>query len=244
MKKFDHLSALNTLLDFDTTVMKEELYYPWYIEQTGIFAMAAVWFLISFITITLFFIFSNFGWVALLLFTILTFVLAGGYRCLIKEKQANARVQVIQQTMALEQREFMKAIQPFVPDDQLTVANRIIKEKCFTSDEYTKVTLSSKSQVVTNTDEFVDKVKKIYSAPSQKQRVVKTPEADKGYSEFKFHVPKSAKKKYEELKNKSTFNNELQVTQNVKNAIIKKAYEAANAAALGRELNLVESAIN
>lgn len=234
MKKFDHLSALNTLLDFDTTLMKEELYYPWYAQDPGFSIMITSWFVFITSVLILFFLYTDYGIPAFIIFLILSILLATALKRLIKAKKILARKQVLQHTLQLEEKEFMKAIQPFVPDDQQYIANKIINEKDFSTDEYTKITLSSKSQVVFNTEAFTNKIKELYADPT---KTIEPPKLDKdAFDEFKFKVPDSAKKKYTDILNKSTFSESLEVSAKTKSAILKKAYDAANHAALGREI--------
>ena len=238
MKKFDHLSALNTLLDFDTTLMKEELYYPWYAQDPGFSIVITSWFIFTASTLILLFLYTDYGLPALVFFLILSTVLITLLQRLIKAQKVLARKHVLEHTIKLEEKEFMKAIQPFVPDDQQYIANRIIHDKDFSTDEYTKVTLSSKSRVVFDTEVFTQKIQELYADPTTK---IEPPKADENaFDEFKFKVPDSAKKKYADILNKSTLNENLEVSAKMKSAILKKAYDAANHAALGREILKIE----
>ncbi|MBD3776629.1 MAG: hypothetical protein IE920_05790, partial [Thiotrichales bacterium] len=47
MRKFNHLTALQHLLSLDTTIFKEELYYPWYIRTHYIKVITASWFVLA-----------------------------------------------------------------------------------------------------------------------------------------------------------------------------------------------------
>ncbi len=233
MKRFDHLSALQQLLDIDTTLMKEELYYPWYIEKPGIIKITALW--LSFCAaVTLFtYLYSDLVLVAIIALLVLTIILATNYLFLIKEKLKEAREMALAQTMQLEKRDFMKAIQPFVPDDQKHIARKIIKNKDYTAAEYARITLSSKSRILFNTEKFIKQIENIFSDPKIKFTI---PEPDNSYDDFKFKVPKQARKKYEQMKNQSTFNDQLEVSDETKQAIVKKTYDAMHHAALGREI--------
>jgi len=138
----------------------------------------------------------------------------------------------------LKKRDFMKAIQPFIADDQQLLARKIINHRDYTVEEYAKITLASKSRVLFNTDSFIKQIEDLFSNPKVKYTI---PEPDDSYSEIKFKVPQSQKKKYQELQNKSAFNESLEVTPEAKKAIIKKAYTAMHHSALGRDVPEIRS---
>ncbi len=232
MKSFNHLSGLQQLLDIDTTLMKEELYYPWYIEKPGIIKIGLAWLSLCAVIISATYITSSYYLIIILVLLLLTIILGTNYFFLVKQKTKDARKQALNQVMQLEQRHFMEAIKPFVPSDQKRIAEKIINHKDFTLKEYAKITLSSKSRVIFNTDSFIREIERLFANP----KVVVSLPKDDSYDEVKFKVPDSAKKKYEELKEGSnTFNESLEVTPEAKKAIVKKAYDAMNQAALGRE---------
>lgn len=232
MNSFNSLSALQQLLDIDTTLMKEELYYPWYIEQAGILKITLTWLFICISVLTLAPLSGADILTTLISLICISAILALGYYLLIKHKVRAAQELALHQVMALEKRNFMSAIKPFVPDDQKHIADKIIKEKDFTTHEYAKITLSSKSRVIFNSEAFIKDIQELFSNP---KLVFRLPEADDSYDETKFKVPKAVKKKYEAIKNQSTFNDSLNVPEDAKQAIVKKAYDAMHHAALGRE---------
>jgi len=213
--------------------MKEELYYPWYIEKAGILKIIISWLILSITVIGLSFTYSKYGLISVIVILLLTIILATNYLFLIKEKLKTAREQALSHTINLEKREFMKAIHPFIPDDQKHIANKIIKLKDYSTEEYAKVTLSSKSRILFNTEAFIKQIEAMFS-DSEKQYTI--PQANDDYDDYKFKVPEKAKKKYEQLQNQSAFNDTLQVSEKTKQAIVNKAYQAMHHAALGREI--------
>ncbi|HHT00118.1 MAG TPA: hypothetical protein ENK73_04590 [Thiomicrospira sp.] len=232
MKNFDHMSALQQLIDMDTTLFKEELYYPWYIKQPGITILVSSWLVLMVLIITITAIYFSSKIIPVLVTIFLISILFGFiYLRLFKQQLEQAKSEALSQIMQLEQREFMKGIQPFVSADRQSTVNRITQYKDFTPQEYASITLATQSRVLFNTEAFIKDVERMFS---DTDLILRPLSNDNSYSETTFKVPEKAKKNYQKLKEKSTFTDVLSVSLEAKQAIIKKAHEAANKAALGR----------
>lgn len=231
MQKFHYLSALEHLLEMDTSILKEEPYYPWYIKPKTVQLISALW--IGFILLVaalLLFIFSTPTFYIFLIIAALTSIFASGYYIVIQEAKKTARQKALREIMSLEKRKFMKHIEPFVSEDQKGIARRIIKEVTFSPKEYITVTRATQSRALFHTDEFVKDIEKMFADPN----IPTPPEDEFTFSETVFKVPQKAKESYHKSKNATTFYDHLEVSSEVKAAIMEKVRKAVNNAALGR----------
>ncbi|WP_373017626.1 hypothetical protein [Thiomicrorhabdus sp.] len=232
MRRFNHLTALEHLIEMDTVIFKEELYYPWYIQTGSIKTISAVWLLLMVLIIPLLVVFTKIPLMFILIATITLSALLGIlYFLTIQQLKKTAKSEALNQMMKLEKKEFMKHLQPFVPDDQKELAHRISNHVDFSPKEYTSVAVSTKSRVLHNTDAFINDIHRMFA----EEELPPVPQSDWEYSDTAFKVPEQAKKNYEKMKNSSTFNDKFTITPEVKAAIIAKLKEALNRPALGRE---------
>ncbi|WP_127471074.1 hypothetical protein [Thiomicrorhabdus aquaedulcis] len=231
MKQVDHMAALKLLLDIDTTVFKEELYYPWFIQKPAIIGLSVAWLLFASGSIMLLATLTKTSLLVLILiFSVLTFALVAGYAGLVKTQIGHAKSKVLNLMMRLEKQYFMKGIQPFVPADQQTAVKRIAKDKTFTPKEYTSITLSTQSRVLFNTESFIKEIERMLADPDIKI----TPNTSTDFDENTFRVPQSARKNYDKIKNSSTFNDVFTIPPEAKKAILVKVHDLVNQAALGK----------
>lgn len=231
MKQVDHLAALKLLLDIDTTLFKEELYYPWFIQKPAIAALSVAWLVfVSGIIMTLTVLTKTPLLVLLLIAGILTLALAAGYVALHNVHIGHAKSKALNLMMRLEKQSFMKGIQPFVPADQQTAVKRIAKDKTFTPKEYASITLSTQSRVLFNTESFIKEITRMLADPDIKL----SPSQPTDFDETTFRVPDSARKNYEKIKNSSTFNDTFSIPPEAKKAILLKVNDLVNQAALGK----------
>jgi len=232
MAKFNNLSALDYLLKMDTNVFKEEMYYPWYIQSTGLQIIIASW--IAFILIfegIMFALTTVAWWLPLSIGLVLTLIFAAGYYTVISQAKKSAKNESLKQMMKLEKEQFMKNIEPFVADDQKGLVKRISNQVDFSPNEYISLAVATKSRAIFNTDAFIQDIERMFA-----HKQYKAPDFDdNGYSDTVFSVPASAKKNYEKIKNASTFNDELEVTPQAQAAIMKKVRDTLDRQALGRE---------
>ncbi|MDG6773738.1 hypothetical protein QCB45_05290 [Thiomicrorhabdus sp. ZW0627] len=232
MRRFNHLTALEHLLELDTTIFKEELYYPWYIQTGTVKTLSAIWLMLMTVVIPVLIVFTDIRPLIILIATAALSALLGIlYFLTIQQLKKTAKSEALHQMMKLEKKEFMKYLEPFVPDDQKEVAHRISNHVDFSPKEYISVTVSTKSRVLHNTDSFIKDIERMF-AEKELPPVI---ESDWQYSDTVFKVPESAKQNYERMKNSSTFNDKFTVPPEVRVAIIAKIKEALNRPALGRE---------
>lgn len=227
MRKFDHLKAIEYLLELDTNILNPERYYPWFMHTKGILINSGLWILtlllMAFAWITLF-KGSMFILLGILFSTTILFGILYGliFRFNLKEAQHKA----IQQMMRLEKKEFMKAIEPFVPEDQRDTVARIIKFKSFTAKEYASVTLATKSRIIFNTDAFIKDIERMMEDIPQILADI-----DDTYCDTVFKVPQNAIEHYREQQlqqEQGTFNDLFTVPLEVRQAIIMKIKQAAH----------------
>jgi len=232
MAKFNHMSALQHLIKIDTNIFKEELYYPWYTESKNIQIVTAAW-LFSLSTImALLITLTTIHWmIPVVSGLVLTIILAGGYFILISQSKNTARKESLKQIMALEKNQFMKNIEPFVAVEQQNLVKRISTQVDFSPHEYASLVVTTKSRVILNTEAFIKDLENMFADKKLESFTVK----DDDYCDTVFKVPEAAKKYYEKVKNRSTFNDDLQISPQAQAAILAKVREATNRKALGRE---------
>ncbi|MEA1988796.1 MAG: hypothetical protein U9N57_06275 [Pseudomonadota bacterium] len=232
MAKFNNLSALDYLLKMDTNIFKEEMYYPWYIQRTGLQIVIASWVLFILIFEAVMFTLTDIiWWLPLMIGFVLSVIFTGAYFALISQTKKTAKNESLKQMMRLEKEQFMQNIEPFVADDQKGLVKRISTQVDFSPNEYISLAIATKSRAIFNTDAFIQDIERMFA-----HKQYKAPDFDdNGYSDTVFSVPASAKKNYEKMKNASTFNDELEVTPQVQAAIMKKVRNALDRQALGRE---------
>jgi hypothetical protein len=231
MKQVDHMAALKLLLDIDTTLFKEELYYPWFIQKAAIIALSVLWLvMLGSIILTLILLTKTPILLLLILATVLTLAFGFGYFSVFKIHIEQAKSQALSLMMRLEKQSFMQGIQPFVASDQQSIVKNIIQHKSFTPKEYSSVTLATQSRVLFNTESFIKEIERMLADPDIKI----TPSKVSAYDENTFRVPESARKNYEKLKNASTFNDAFSIPPQAKQAILIKVNDLVNQAALGR----------
>ncbi len=238
MIRFDNISALKQLLDLDTAIFKEELYYPWYVKKPGIISIISAYSAIIFLSILILAFFTDTKMPSIMIvFSILTVIFGLAYLAIYKYQLDEAKSAALKPIMALERQDFMKAIQPFISAEQQSTAKQITVNKVYTPEQYTSITLSTQSRVVHNTDCFIEDIERMLENPDFKIQ----PEQPRDEShQITLTVPEKAKKNYANIKNSSTFVDVFFVSDEAKIAIIKKVNEAISRAALGREdiLNL------
>lgn len=232
MAKFNNLSALDYLLKMDTNAFKKEMYYPWYIQTSGIQAIAASWIVLILVFEAIMFTLTDVTWlIPVMIGFVLSVVFAAGYYAVISQAKKTAEKESLKQMMNLEKEQFMQNIEPFVADDQKGLVKRIATQVDFSPNEYISLAIATKSRAIFNTDAFIQDIERMFA-----HKQYKAPDFDdNGYSDTVFSVPASAKKNYEKMRNASTFNDELEVTPQAQAAIMKKVKEALDRQALGRE---------
>ena len=236
MIRFDNISALKQLLDLDTTLFKEELYYPWYVKKSGIISIISIYSIIIILSILILAFFTETKLLSIMIvFSILTVIFSLAYLAIFKYQLEEAKLAALKPIISLERRDFMKAIQPFIPEDQQLTAKQIAVNKVYTPEQYSSITLSTQSRVLQNTDCFIEDIERLLENPAFKIQ----PEQPRDENfQFTLSVPEKAKKNYENIKNSSTFVDDFAISDHVKTAIIKKVNEAIKRAALGRETML------
>jgi Tfp pilus assembly protein PilE len=233
---FDNISGLKQLLDIDTTLFKEELYYPWYVKKPGLISIIAAYSATIILSIIILAFYTDIKMLSILIvFGILTVIFSLAYLAIYKYQLEEAKSAALKPIMALERHEFIKSIQPFISSDQQLTAKQIAVDKVYTPAEYTSITLSTQSRVIRNTDCFIEDIERMLQHPDFKIQ----PEQPRGENyQITLTVPDKAKKNYEKIKSSSTFSDDFSVPDEVKIAIIKKVNEAITRAALGREAML------
>lgn len=227
MRKFDFLEAINYLLEMDTRILNEEYYYPWFMHTKGIIFSSLGWLLFLFLFAATW-IFSLGSSTILPLISILfisTIIFGISYALLFRHNINEAKHKSVQQMMRLEKREFMRAIEPFVPEDQRHVVARIIKLKDFLPNEYLSVTLSTKSRILFNTDAFIKDIERMLT---EKPDMFNNSEIE--YSESVFKVPQRAIDHYTSKQlndDDGTFNEIFVVPPEVRKMIMSKIHKAA-----------------
>ncbi len=233
MAKLNPMSALQLLLQIDTNLFKEELYYPWFIQKPGILSISGSWVLFMVMLTTLLLLFTNMAWfLPIIIAAVLSGIFAISYLVIISQSKKAAQKAALQQMMRLEKQQFMKNIEPFVSADQKGLVKRIATKVDFSPNEYISLALATKSRAVFNTDACIQDIERLFA--DKKYRGADFD--DSGYSDTVFRVPDSAKKNYEKMRNSSTFNDELEVTPQAQAAILKKVRDAMDRQALGREV--------
>lgn len=233
MRRFNHLTALEHLLQMDTAIFKEELYYPWYIQTRGIRILSGLFILIVAMITAVLSLLTSFPVIYILgSMVFLTTILGTVYFVTVQQFRKSAKSEALKQMMKLEQKQFMKNLEPFVPSDQKALSHRIATEVDFSPKEYISIAISTKSRILHNTDAFVKDIERMFSD----KKSLPIDMDDSGYSDTLFQVPKKAKENYQKMKNSSTFNDGLNVPEEAKAAIIAKVKQAMSRAALGREM--------
>jgi hypothetical protein len=236
--RFDNISGLKQLLDLDTTLFKEELYYPWYVKKPGIISIISLYSVAIISSILILAFYTEIKMLSIIIvFSILTVIFSLAFLAIYKYQLDEAKSAALKPIMALERHDFMKSIQPFISSDQQFTAKQIAVNKVYTPAEYTSITLSTQSRVIRNTDCFIEDIERMLQHPDFKIQ----PEQPRDENDqITLTVPEKAKKNYAKMKNSSSFSDDFSVSDEVKTAIIKKVNEAINRAALGREsmLNL------
>ncbi len=236
MIRFDNISGLKQLLDLDTSLFKEELYYPWYVKKPGIISISSVYSAVIILSTLFLAFYTEIKMLSIIIvFSILTVVFSLAYLAIYKYQLDEAKSAALKPIMALERHEFMKSIEPFISTDQQFIAKQIAVNKIYTPAQYTSLTLSTQSRVIRNTDCFIEDIERMLQHPDFKIQ----PEQPRDEScQITLTVPEKAKKNYAKMKSSSTFADDFSVTNEVKTAIIKKVNEAISRAALGREAML------
>ncbi len=236
MIRFDNMSGLKQLLDLDTTLFKEELYYPWYVKKPGIISIISVYSVAIISSILVLAFFTEIKMLSIMIvFSILTVIFSLAYLAIYKYQLDEAKSAALKPIMALERHEFMKSIQPFISEDQQFTAEQIAVNKIYTPSEYTSITLSTQSRVIRNTDCFIEDIERKLQHPDFKIQPEKPRDEN---NKITLTVPDKAKKNYANMKSSSTFVDVFSISDEVKTAIIKKVNEAISRAALGREAML------
>jgi len=236
VRRYDNMGALKQLLELDTTIFREALYQPWYTAKSTVIKIISAW-LFSLILITALVTLFTEIHVLITLGIMLLLTLGAGLFLftLIKKKLDQAKQTALAQIMRLENKGFMKAMSPFVPKPYESLIEEITEHKIFTPDDYISIVATTQRRVIKHTDEFVKDVERMLEDPSVK---IKPPLPNDDYSETTFKVPDSAKQKYDDMKNASSFSDEFSVSPQAKAAILAKIMEAINHAALGRNIHL------
>ncbi|WP_130536759.1 SLC41A family transporter [Thiomicrorhabdus indica] len=226
MKKFDYLEAINYLMEMDTNILNPERYYPWYMHTKGILINGLSWLVLLAILAVIWLIVLEASALVLLAITFSCTILAGIVYALIFQNQIKeAKHKAIQQMMRLEKREFMRAIEPFVPDDQKSIVARIINHKDFKANEYASVTLATKSRIIFNTEAFIGDIERM-----MQKRPEILAEITDGYCDSSFKVPDSAIQNYQQKKineQMGTFNDIFTVPNEVRQAVLMRIRQAA-----------------
>lgn len=232
MRKFNHLTALQHLLSLDTTIFKEELYYPWYIRTHYIKVITASWFVLAAAVGTTLWLTTKlnaptiFGAIA-----VISLLLGALFFATVKQLRASARNQAVSAMMRLEKKEFMRHLEPFVPDDRKDIAQRIVTDLDFTPKEYISVAVATQNRILHNTESLIKDIERMF----KEKKLSLFEFDDMAFSDTVFAVTPKAREKYEKLKNASTFHDGFSISEQTKAAIMTKIREAANRAALGRE---------
>lgn len=236
MIRFDNISALKQLIDLDTTLFKEEFYYPWYVKKPGIISIISTYSIVIILSILILALFTETKLLSIIIvFSILTIIFSLAYLAIYKYQLDEAKSLALKPIMTLEQHGFMKAIQPFITKEQQYIAEQIAVNKVYTPAEYTSLTLSTKSRVILNTDCFIADIERMLETSDFK--IQPEQPRDENY-QITLTVPEKAKENYKKNKSSSTFAADFSVSDEVKAAIIKKVNEAISRAALGREAML------
>ncbi len=226
MKKFDYLEAINYLLEMDTNILSPERYYPWYMHTKGILINGFSWliFLVALAVIWLSVLEASA--ITLLAITFTCTILAGIIYALIFQNQIKeAKHKAIQQMMRLEKREFMRAIEPFVADDQKSVIARIINHKDFKANEYASIALATKSRIIFNTDAFINDIERM-----MQERPHILADINDEFCESSFKVPEKAVQDYRKKqlnKQMGTFNDVFTVPDEVRQEVLLRIQQAA-----------------
>lgn len=227
MKKFDHLEAIECLLEIDTSALNPESYYPWYVKPKGAWTLLAMFAILfaCFYVIWQQFISLPIAWLmmAMLLISVLLSIV---YLFLFKEQMNHAKHKTVQTMMRLEKQEFMKAIEFFVPSDQKTTARRIIHLKDFKPGEYASIVLATKSRLIFNIEDFIRDVERLVA-----EKPELSIEIQKNKTESDFKISAAAIKHYQQSHssehNHTAFNDKLVVPEAVQEAIMDKIRLAA-----------------
>lgn len=231
MRRFNHITALHHLLNLDTTLFKEELYYPWYIQTHAIKLISAIGLAIAGGAGLMLAVTTRLDPFSVALPMILITLLLGVlYYATVKQLRKSARNQAVSQMMKLEKKEFMRHLEPFVPDDQKQIAQRIITHLDFSPRQYISVTVATQNRILHNPDAFIKDIERMF----EEKKLSLMAFDDTAFSDTQFAVPPKAKANYKKLQQFSTFNDEFKVPEAAKAAIMEKMKELANRAALGR----------
>jgi len=228
MKRFDHMGALLQLINIDTAIFKEELYYPWYVKKSGIKAISIGWSSLMILITAVFSLFTSSTIISILMIvSAITLIFSLLFIGILKHQEDKSKAEALKQMITLERREFMRGIQPFVSPDQQLIVKRIIEDKKFTPQEYTSVTLATQSKILFDTDSFIKDVEDMFK-DTEVETLIRSKTRNNSYSDSTFKVPDKAKKNYQEMKeNQGAFSDAFSVPPEAKQAIIKRVQEAA-----------------
>lgn len=226
MKKFNYLEAINYLLEMDTNILSPEHYYPWYMHTKGIFINSFAWLVFLAALAAIWLVALEASAIILLAITFSCTILAGIIYALIFQNQIKeAKHKAIQQMMRLEKREFMRAIEPFVADDQKSVIARIINHKDFKANEYASITLATKSRILFNTDAFINDIERMLQ-----ERPKILADINDEFCESSFKVPEKAIQDYRQKqlnKQMGTFNDVFTVPNELRQEVLLRIQQAA-----------------
>lgn len=226
MRKFDHLEAINYLLEMNTGILTPEHYYPWYMHTKGILINGTIWFVLLCILSIVWLALLNASPILLLSIVFISTTIAGIiYGLLFRNQIKEAKHKAIQVMMRLEKQAFMAAIEPFVTEDHQAVVARIIKYKDFKANEYASVTLATKSRILFNTEAFIQDIERmVQESPKFLSDITDE------YSEHTFKVTQKSIDNYQQKqidKESGTFSELFSVPDELRQSIISRVKQAA-----------------